>query len=43
MVYEWLATCNVKRLEEVEKMSRNECTLLRWARSPVMSDCTYGL
>ena len=36
----WMAyTCNVKGLEEVEKLSRNECTLNRWPRSPVMSDC----
>ena len=36
MVY----TCNVKGLEEVEKLGRNECTLHRWRRSPVMSDCS---
>ena len=36
MVY----TCNVKGLEEVEKLGRNECTLHRWPRSPVMSDCS---
>ena len=27
-------------LEEVEKLGRNECTLHRWRRSPVMSDCS---
>ena len=36
MVY----TCNVKGLEEVEKLGRNECTLHRWPRSSVMSDCS---
>ena len=37
----WMAyTCNVKGLEEVEKLGRNECTLNRWPRSPVMSDCS---
>ena len=35
MVY----TCNVKGLEEVEKLDRNECTLRRLRRLPVMSDC----
>ena len=35
MVY----TCNVKGLEEVETLGRNECTLHPWPRSPVMSDC----
>ena len=33
-------TWNKKGLEEVEKLSRNECTLSRWPRSPVMSDCS---
>ena len=33
MVY----TCNVKGLEDVEKLGRNECTLHRWPRSPVTS------
>ena len=33
-------TFNVKRLEEVEKLGRNECTLSRWPRLPVMSDCS---
>ena len=37
----WMAyTCNVKGLEEVEKLGRNECTLNRWPRSPVTSDCS---
>ena len=37
----WMAyTCNVKGLEEVEKLGRNECTLHRWPRSPVMSGCS---
>ena len=27
-------TCNVKGLEELEKLGRNECTLHRWRRSP---------
>ena len=31
-----LYTCNVKGLEEVKKLVRNECTLYRWLRSPVM-------
>ena len=30
--------CNVKGLEKVKKLGRNECTLHRW--SPVMSDCS---
>ena len=30
--------CNVKGLEEVENLGRNECTLHRLPRSPVMSD-----
>ena len=34
MVY----TCNVKGLEEVKKLGRNECTLHRWPRSPMMND-----
>ena len=33
MVY----TCNMKGLEEVEKLGKNECTLYRWSRSSVMS------
>ena len=36
MVY----TCNVKGLEEVEKLGRNECTLHRCSRSQVMSNCS---
>ena len=31
-------TCNVKGLEEVDILGRNECTLHRWPRSPAMSD-----
>ena len=35
----WLAyTCNVKRLEEVKKWGRNECTLHCWPKSLKMSD-----
>ena len=30
--------CNEKRLEEVEKLCTNECTLHRWPRSLVVSD-----
>ena len=34
MVY----SCNVKELEEAEKLGRlDECTLHRWPRSPVVS------
>ena len=36
MVY----TCNVKRLEQVETLGRNVCTLHRWPRSLKMSDCS---
>ena len=36
MVYVYIATFNVKRLEEVEELGRNECTLHRWPSSPVM-------
>ena len=37
----WIVyTCSVKGLDEVEKLGRNECTLYRWRRSPVMSDCS---
>ena len=36
MVY----TCNVKGLEEVQKLGRNKCTLCHCARSPAMSDCS---
>ena len=37
----WMVcTCNVKGLQEVEKLNRNECTLHRWPRPPVMSDCS---
>ena len=31
-------TCNVKGLEEAEKLGRNECTLHRLPRAQVMSD-----
>ena len=40
MVYVYIATFNVKRLEEVEELGRNECTLHRWPSSPVMSHCS---
>ena len=40
MVYVYIATFNVKRLEEVEELDRNECTLHRWPSSPVMSHCS---
>ena len=33
-----VSTCNVKGLEEVEKLSRNECSLHRRPRSSEMSD-----
>ena len=36
MVY----ACNVKGLEEVQMLGKNECTLHRWPRSPVISDCS---
>ena len=36
MVY----TCNVKGLEEAEKLGRNECNLHCLPRSPVTSDCS---
>ena len=36
MVYK----CNVKGLEEVERLVRNKCTLDRWPRSPVMNHCS---
>ena len=32
--------CNVKGLQEVEKLGKNECILHRLPRSPVMSDCS---
>ena len=38
LIFLMVYTCSVKRLEEVEKLGRNECTLHRWLRSLEMSD-----
>ena len=38
LIFLMVYTCSVKRLEKVEKLGRNECTLHRWLRSLEMSD-----
>ena len=38
LIFWMVYTCIVEKLEEVEELGRNECTLHRWSRSLEMSD-----